>query len=150
MISRGSVRFNCCESVLMKVNQARPLCGFSAPIMRIASNFGGGVGGWGSVCGAAGGANMVLGLVCGTEGNESPEEFINKREKQRALAQEFMKSFEARFGSVNCVNLVGVDFRTEEGKKRYREMSERGETRCGEYIDWSAARILDIIASCSK
>jgi hypothetical protein len=48
------------------------------------------------------------------------------------------------------VNLVGIDFRTEEGKKRYREMSERGETRCGEYIDWSASRILDIIASFSK
>jgi len=145
MISKGDLKFNCCESSLLRIDEACPLPGFGRPILRIASNFGGGVGGWGSVCGAVSGSNMALGLLHGTEGTETPDEFESKREALRGAAQGFMRAFEAEFGSVNCMDLLGVDRRTEEGKKRYEEMKERGETRCEEYVKWAVDRIIEMI-----
>lgn len=145
MISKGGLKFNCCESVLLIIDETNPLPGFNHKIMRIASNFGGGVGGWGSICGAVSGSSMALGLLYGTEGTESPDEFESKRERMRAIAQEFMKEFEAEFSSVNCMDLLKVDRRTEEGKRLYEEMKERGETHCEEYVEWSANRILKMI-----
>jgi C_GCAxxG_C_C family probable redox protein len=146
MISKGELSFNCCESVLIRVDKPHPLPGFSRHVLRIASNFGGGVGGWGSICGAVSGANMALGLLYGTDGTESFDEFMEKRDKQKSLAKEFMRSFEDKFGSVNCLKLLGVDFRTEEGNKIYEEMKARGETHCGEYVEWAAKKTLDIIS----
>jgi C_GCAxxG_C_C family probable redox protein len=90
MISRGEVRFNCCESTLMRIDEAHRLPGFDVNVMRIASNFGGGVAGWGGVCGAVSGAAIALGLVYGTSGYEAEKEFSEKRRRMRALTQELM------------------------------------------------------------
>ena len=68
MITRGGIKFNCCESVLIRVDDARPLPGFDTDVMRLASNFGGGGAGWGSLCGAVSGSVMAVGLLLGTEG----------------------------------------------------------------------------------
>jgi C_GCAxxG_C_C family probable redox protein len=113
--------------------------------MRIASNFGGGVAGWGSVCGAVSGAVMAIGLVYGTEGEEIPEEFEEKREFQRSFTKEFMQAFEDEWGTVKCLDLLGVDFRSPEGRERYELMKLREETHCKEYVIWSAEKILEMI-----
>ncbi len=113
--------------------------------MRTASGFCGGVGGWGSVCGAMSGAVIGLDLLYGTEGNETPEQFQEKRAKLRDLTQEFMKAFQDEWGSVNCKDLLGVDRLTEEGKRLYEEKSARDEFRCSEYVPWAAEKILEII-----
>ncbi len=145
MITRGEIRLNCCESVLTRIDERHPLPGFGQSIMRIASNFGGGVGGWQSVCGAVSGAAMALGLLYGTEGDEAPEEFEEKRRRMREVTKGFMRAFEEHFGHVDCLGLLGVDFRTEEGKMRYEAMKERGETRCGEYVEWASEEVLEMI-----
>ena len=75
MFERDGKRFNCCESVLLMVNKEQLIPGFDANIMRAASSLGGGVGGWGSACGAATGAVIAFGLVYGTDGEESPDNF---------------------------------------------------------------------------
>lgn len=145
MISKGDLRFNCCESVLIRIDRENPLPCFETDVMRIASTFGGGVAGWGSVCGAASGAAMAIGLIYGTDGNEHPDEFQGKRDRLRDKTQQFLRAFEEEFGSVNCMDLLGVDRRTEEGKRRYDELKAQGAFRCGEYVEWTAEKVLEML-----
>jgi C_GCAxxG_C_C family probable redox protein len=145
MIYRGGNKFNCCESVLIRVDDRHPLPGFGPEALKIASGFGGGVAGWGSVCGAASGGVMALALLNGTDGGESPEVFQERRDELRSVSQDFLKSFEREFGSMNCVDLLGVDRRTEEGKRRYDELKAQGVFRCSEYVDWAAERVLKML-----
>jgi C_GCAxxG_C_C family probable redox protein len=129
----------------MKINEGFKIPGFGSTIIRAASNMGGGVSGWGSVCGAVSGAAMALGLIFGTNGDEEMEIYKEKREKMRAFTQEYFKDFEDKWGTVRCIDLLGVDFRTPEGKKRYETMKEREETLCGEYVEWTAVKILEML-----
>lgn len=145
MINRDEKKFNCCESTIIRVDDKRRLQGFEAPVMRLASNFGGGVAGWGSACGAVTGAAMAIGLMMGTDGTESKEEFEGKREKMRELTQRFAGAFEEKWGHINCYDLLGVNTRTPEGKKRYEEMKERGETHCAEYVEWAAEKVIELV-----
>jgi C_GCAxxG_C_C family probable redox protein len=145
MIEKDGLRFNCCESVIIRINEKHPLPGFGSDVMRIASNFGGGVAGWGSACGAVTGAVMAFGLIMGTEGDENPDDFKVKRDRMRALTQVFMKAFEEKWGNVGCYGLLGVNTRTPEGKARYDEMKARGETHCDEYVKWAADKVLTIL-----
>lgn len=145
MIVRDGKRFNCCESALMMIHEGHPLPGFESKIMKAASSLGGGVGGWGSACGAATGAVIALGLVYGTDGEEALNEFLDKRGHLREVSQVFLKEFEDAFGSVNCMDLLGVDRRTEEGKARYDEMKAKGLVMCDDYVDWAAKRGLKIL-----
>ena len=143
MISEGELRFNCCESTLKRVNKAKPLPGFDSDIMRIASGFGGGIGGWGSACGAVSGAAMALGLVYGSNGDEEVKSFKDKKAELREVTREFLGAFQSEFGSVNCQDLLGVNRHTEEGRKRYAELSGTGVFRCNEYVEWASRWVAD-------
>jgi C_GCAxxG_C_C family probable redox protein len=143
MIERDGNRFNCCESIIMLVNEKILLSGFCQGVIRAASNLGGGVAGWGNICGALNGAAMVYGLMMGTNGDESPENFLRIREKMRDSTQEFLRCFEEKWGNVNCFDLLGVDTRTEEGKRIYEENVAKGEYYCEDYVKWSADKIID-------
>jgi len=145
MIGRNGKSFNCCESVLIMVDEEYPLKGFEPNIMKAASSFGGGVGGWGSACGAVTGAVIALALVHGTDGEETLEQFKDNRGRLREASQYFLKDFEDAFGSVNCVDLLGVDRRTEEGKARYAELKTQGLFKCDDYVDWAAKRGLETL-----
>lgn len=145
MIERKDIRFNCCESVLIRMDEKHTLPGLGPDVMRLASNFGGGVAGWGSACGAVTGAAMAFGLLMGTEGDENPGEFKVKRDRMRALTQVFIKAFEEKWGNVGCYGLLGVNTRTPEGKARYEEMKARRETHCEEYVRWTAEKALAIL-----
>ena len=145
MIVRDGKRFNCCESVLLMVDEGHPLPGFESNIMKAASSLGGGVGGWGSACGAATGAVIALGLVGGTDGEETIKEFQDKRGRLREVSQVFLKEFEDAFGSVNCMDLLGVDRRTDEGKARYNEIRDQCVGKCNGYVEWAAKRALVVL-----
>jgi C_GCAxxG_C_C family probable redox protein len=145
MIVRDGKRFNCCESALILIDEGHPLPGFEANIMKAASSLGGGVGGWGSACGAATGAVIALGLVQGTDGEETIEEFQKRRGQLREISQVLLKEFEDTFGSLNCMDLLGVDRRTEEGKARYVELKAQGLVKCDDYVDWAARRALELL-----
>ena len=141
--------FDCCESTLMIVNRKHPLPGFGPNIMKAASPLGGGVGRWGSACGATSGAIMALGLVYGTDGEEPLEEFQKKREHVNELSKAFMKEFEETFGSINCSDLFfGLFPWTEESEVRYQEKMANGfpDRKCDDYIDWAAKRVLETIS----
>jgi len=71
---------------------------------KVASAFGGGIGGQGSLCGALTGGVIAIGLKYGT--NRSIPE---GREKAYLLALKFYTQFEKNCGSVLCRNLIGYD-----------------------------------------
>lgn len=144
MIEKDGKRFNCCESVLMKINEKYPLKGFGVGVIRAASNMGGGGAGWGSICGAASGTIMAFGMAMGTEGTESSEEFEAIREEMRAHTKEYLKAFEEEWGHINCFDLLGVDTRTPEGKALYEENKAKGLYSCNDYVQWSADKALEL------
>jgi C_GCAxxG_C_C family probable redox protein len=147
MIYRGELRFNCCESTLMMVNEKHPLPGFGEDILRVASNFGGGVAGWGDMCGAASGAAMVIGLLYGTEGTETLKVYDEMRLRERNMTQRFLQSFRERWGYVSCRGLLGCEgCSPEERFKRYNELKEHGLTHCDEFVEWAAKKTLEMIA----
>jgi C_GCAxxG_C_C family probable redox protein len=88
--------------------------GIESPIIpRIATAFGGGIGGMGIVCGAVVGAVMAIGLVHGREETWQP------RERAYQLAQELCRRFEEEMGSTCCRELTGMDLSTPEGLKQF-------------------------------
>lgn len=82
-------------------------------IPRIATAFGGGIGGMGFVCGAVVGAVMAIGLKHGRDEPWQP------REKAYELAQEFCRRFKEEMGSTCCHELTGMDLSTPEGLKQF-------------------------------
>ena len=145
MIERDGIRFNCCESTIIKVNEQHPLKGFGVGVIRAASNMGGGGAGWGSMCGAVSGAVMAFGLAMGTEGNETPEEFTANRKEMREYTQEFLKAFEEKWGHINCFDLLGVDTRTPEGKAKLAENKANGIYFCDDYVQWATDKVLALL-----
>ena len=146
MIYNGENGFNCCMSTLILIDRQHPLDGFSKPIMRIASNFGGGIADWGDTCGVLCGAAMAFGLIFGADGEEEHETYLEKREKEKVVTQEFFKLFTKKWGRVDCRGLVGCEDCSPEVKNRwYEDQKAKGLTHCDEYIDWSAETALKII-----
>jgi len=137
MISRGDLKLHCCESTIIRIHNGKSLPGFDEDVMRIASGFAGGVGGWGMVCGAVSGSVMAMGLLHGCEGTETPDVYEEKRMGLRRRAQKLMKDFEDEFGSGNYSDLRGVDRRTDEGKRHLEELRAQGILRCDEYIEYA-------------
>jgi C_GCAxxG_C_C family probable redox protein len=82
-------------------------------IPRIATAFGGGIGGGGVICGAVIGSVMAIGLKHGREEPSQP------RDTAYALAREFCQRFEEETGSLSCRELTGIDLSTPEGQKAF-------------------------------
>jgi C_GCAxxG_C_C family probable redox protein len=130
----------------MLVNEKHPLPGFDVSTLRIASNFGGGIAGWGEICGAVSGAAMAIGLAYGTDGDEKKTTFDKMRTRERKLTQEFIRSFEERWGHLGCCALLGCKDCTPEARAKHaEELKARGENHCDEYVDWAAEKTLDIV-----
>ena len=85
---------------------------------------------------------MAFGLLYGTDGAEAPEEYDHMRSELRGLQQDYFRAFEAEYGSINCMDLLGVDRRTSEGRRRYKEMQAQGAFDCGKYADWAVEKAL--------
>ena len=73
--------------------------------LKLASAFGGGIAGSGSVCGCVTGALMALGMKYGfcEEGDSIGKYEMNTK------AREFMSRFRERCGAVACRDLLGLD-----------------------------------------
>ena len=86
--------------------------GIESPLIpRMASAFGGGMGGLGSVCGAVSGAMIAIGLVHGRDEPWQP------REQVYDLARKVYRGFQEEMGSTICRDLTGLDLTTPEGVK---------------------------------
>lgn len=87
----------------------------SDSIPRIATAFGGGMASCGMVCGAVTGATMAISLVLGRNTSDGSRDAVN--EAVRYVVDNFKKES----GSCMCYDLIGIDLRTEEGRKKQKE-----------------------------
>ncbi|MDA3954597.1 MAG: C-GCAxxG-C-C family protein [Bacteroidales bacterium] len=122
--------FNCSQSVIVSFADILKIDEKTA--LRIASGFGGGMGGMQETCGAVTGAFMVIGYLKGKykDGDDETKELTNK------LIQEFTQKFVEKFGEINCKALINVDFNTEEGKKQAEELDVFNK-KCTTFINHS-------------
>jgi C_GCAxxG_C_C family probable redox protein len=84
--------------------------------MKVASGFGGGLGGLQEACGAVTGACMAIGLKYG-EKVDDPQ----SRQKIYELVQEFGREFKSRNKAITCRDLLEFDISTKTGMKEARD-----------------------------
>jgi len=130
--------YNCAQTVLSIFG---PGFGINEDLCcRLAFPFGAGIARRQETCGAVTGALMALGLMYGRglgEGNEA-------KETGYAKAQDFLRRFEELHGTVRCLDLLGADINTGEG----REAISRGNlfvTRCARFVS-DAVEIVESLA----
>lgn len=92
--------FNCAQSVLAAFAHDHGMA--EETCMKIACAFGGGMGRQQHVCGAVTGVLMALGLHFG----QGTADEVPKKTNTYAKAQEFMKEFNKRNGSLHCRELL--------------------------------------------
>jgi len=131
--SRFLSGFNCAESVLLTLAGHQGI--ESTLIPRIATPFGGGIARSASICGCVTGALMGIGMKYG---RVQP---TDDRLKAYDVASSFMSAFERRFGSLICYDLIGCDFRTPEGHKRFEELKE---SRCANFVKGAVEIMLEM------
>jgi C_GCAxxG_C_C family probable redox protein len=105
----------------------------------IATAFGGGIGGTGSVCGALVGAVMAIGL---THGRRNSSE---RDARAYALTQEMRRRFEATMGHVDCRDLTGMDLSTPDGVKRFYG-SDVPRTVCMPAVGTAYTTVMELLA----
>lgn len=107
-----SRNFNCSQAVLSAFAGQFGLDEKTA--IKIAAPFGGGLARRGEACGAVTGALMVLGLARATATPEGKDEIYR-------LAQEFMRRFEEKHGTLLCRELIGYELSTPEGRQKAQD-----------------------------
>jgi len=127
--------YNCSQSVFSAFAQELGLERDQA--LRVATGFGGGMGRLGGTCGAVTGAFMALSL---NHGMIDPADQVSK-EQAYAAVQAFAREFRARFGTLDCRDLLGADLSAPGGLDlaRNQQLFSR---RCPAFIQ-AAAEILD-------
>ena len=105
---------------------------------RIATPFGGGFGSCGLACGALAGGVMAVGLALGRRRPEESREAVN------AATRELVDTFIEEMGSSLCRELIGIDLRSEEGRRQLHE-SDVLERVCGPAVAFAARRTAEIL-----
>ncbi len=103
--------YNCSQAVFL------PFAGENPTNTRIASGFGGGMARMQKTCGAVTGGILVLGLWHGAPGCPTEE----SKQKLYSMIRDFNDQFIKVLGSDQCIDLLGVDMNSEEGKKIIKE-----------------------------
>ncbi len=127
--------YYCAESVLLGITEAKGIQ--SSLIPRIATGFCSGISRTGGLCGAVSGAIMGLSLLTG---RRSPDESV---EGNYAVVSKLLSTFEKRFGSTNCRQLIGCDLSTEEGQIAFE--TNNLVWRCKEYTEEAARMALSLV-----
>jgi len=107
--------FHCSEAVLIAMAEYMGVT--SDLIPRVATGFGGGIAGSGSVCGALIGGVMAIGIKHGRNKVTQTE----ADQKTKSLARKFIREFKKIAGSTFCYDITRCDFNTLEGKKKFVE-----------------------------
>ncbi|MDP6343768.1 MAG: C-GCAxxG-C-C family protein [Alphaproteobacteria bacterium] len=123
--------FYCAEAVLKTIAERQGID--SALIPGIATGFCGGMARSGGPCGAVTGAVMALGVAYGRDDPGRPVK--QTYDAVRAM----MAEFEARFGSSNCTDLLGVDLNTPEGRQAFDEQNL--DRKCTDFTGAAAALV---------
>jgi len=139
-LERFAEKFNCAEATLMGVASAEGLDCNCIP--RIATGFGGGIGGWGEVCGALTGAVMAFGLKYGRESAEDTD----SKNAVGALVRKLFEAFEKEYGTVRCYELTECDMRTPEGMAQAKERDLHN-SFCPKFVAFAAEEAQRLIGT---
>ena len=121
---------SCAQSVL---STYLPLLGISESVAhKMGAGLGGGIGGKQYVCGSLNAGAIVLSTYLGNETSKDSD----LKENTAGRVRQFVDEFERKFGSAQCLDLVGVDINTEEGQKMAEEADIYRKTcdSCIEYV----------------
>jgi C_GCAxxG_C_C family probable redox protein len=135
-VSKFSEGYNCAQSVFYSYCDA---LGFDKnTALKMACEFGAGMGRKGEVCGAVTGGIMVIGAKYGRGERDDRTATELTYEKTREL----MDGFEKKYGTFICRKLLhGCELATEEGQKHFKE-NKQSDTICKPCVR-SVVEILD-------
>jgi C_GCAxxG_C_C family probable redox protein len=117
---------NCAQSVLLAMARNWKIENELVP--KIATAFGGGIGRYGSVCGALTGGAMSIGLRYGTN-EPSAQKRLDAYDRARKLCQQF----QMKHGSILCRELIGYDLSKPEELEKARQAKVL-EEKCEKYV----------------
>jgi len=111
----GDTSISCSEAVIRVALEKIKV--ESSDALKISSALGGGVGGFGEICGAVTGAILAIGLRYGRDNETQPKDEV------RNITRELLQEFRDEFGYLRCNDLIiGLD---KEGKrKKCHEIAE--------------------------
>jgi len=111
--------FNCAQSTAVVFSDEAGLS--EELILKALTGFGGGLAAMQKTCGAVTGAYFIIGLKNGKYqiSDTSSKDITYK------MIRKFNKEFTQRFGSLECLDLVGCNWSTEEGRRKYTETNLR-------------------------
>jgi C_GCAxxG_C_C family probable redox protein len=135
----GADHLNCAQTVLRFASLVLDLAPDPVPA---AQYFGGGIARTGQACGAVSGAALSLGFRDLYLGSPAPA----RRAADVAKLQLLVQDFEAEFGGLGCLQLVGYSIATSENFKRYSSDDEQ-RALCSKYVAWSCDRLYEILTS---
>jgi C_GCAxxG_C_C family probable redox protein len=121
---------SCAQAVL---STYLPLLGISqSTAYKMGAGLGGGIGGKQYICGALNAGVIVLSTKYG---NETVVDSDQKEVSVR-LARKLVEEFEQKFGSAQCLEVIGFDLKSEDGKKKAAEaeISRKVCDPCVEYV----------------
>lgn len=123
-----TTHYGCAETIFMVLKEAYGLPEPTDPSAAMVLN--GGIAYSGNLCGALGGAALIVGMLAGREIADHAQAKVVARRTMMRL----MDEFQAQHGAINCRDLTGIDFHDE---KQHREFIESGlwRTRCMSQIE---------------
>ena len=102
----------CAESVLLAVSEHYGIK--SSFIPGIATGFCSGTARTSGLCGAVAGGILSINLF---SGRRSPKDSV---EENYIYVREFLQSFQEKFNTTNCAELIGCERGTKEGQKKFK------------------------------
>jgi len=106
-------------------------------ILKSATGFGGGIGNMGATCGAFAGGVLILGILYG----RSNLKHFKEKEETYLYCSKWYKTFISYFKSCNCYNILGVDLRDNNVRKKYWGEKANRE-KCGKLVVGETAQML--------
>jgi C_GCAxxG_C_C family probable redox protein len=128
---------NCSQAVFSAYSEK---LGFDEKLaLSVACGFGGGMGRLQETCGAVTGAYMAIGVYACKKYTDNKD----RKEMSYAMIQEFSRKFKEIHSTTDCIDLLGVDLKTQEGNRMAREKNLFG-TTCEKCISDSVRIVNDI------
>jgi len=133
---------NCAESVVKAVYDTGIINDFPSEIIALSPGFGGGIGQYGTICGALAGATIAVGCVHGRQNplNGTFEERVSQLQGSQGLYRLFNnlpKNFVEKFGSCDC-SLLTIDYKDNLGARERKR-------QCLQYVIESAGMAIECI-----
>ncbi len=139
--SHFRAHYNCCQSVLWGVTEARGLtCRRCIPAVALA--MGGGIGHTGRACGALTGAVMAIGFAVDAAFADVP--ISERKDRANRAAGAFVHRFEEEFGTPDCAVLLGFSWEEPDADARYRREGAKDGV-CLPCVRWAAAEAARLI-----